>query len=225
MQTRLAGAGKHLSMSLPVGSERDVRTGLVIKKFIEDTMRYTMYLTGLILVLFVSLTYWSCASKPEAELQMAQKVMDEAEAQNAADLAPDDWARGRQVWNEAQALIEMGRHSEAKSLLIKANDYFVKALEIAKNRQDGLIHEVEELQSNIDTQYKTLKQETYAREIPKALSKKLGEAFPWIDEKIAEMEGAVAQKHYMDARVAGKDALGRIYELQTQLNDYENHSS
>lgn len=185
----------------------------------EETVKSAIGNLTIGLVFTLALAYAGCSSKPETELGMAKSAMEEAQTEDAPDYAPDDWARARQNWEEAQALIAEGRYRESRSILIEATGKFNNARDVARERRTGLVNEVKQLQSDITTQLGKLKESLNSSRLPAGIRTEAEQALPWIDEKIDLMRGEVAESKFLDARSNGKEALGRIYELQTRIDE------
>lgn len=180
-------------------------------------MKSTTAIIATVLLVFASLISIGCAVRPEAEIEMAQTAMNDAKAQEAEQYAPDDWAKGMKAWDEAQGLLQDQRYDEAKALLVEVAGDFNTARDVAQERRQAMIQEVQNIQSAIQEQYPSLKDQINNRRVPSTLRKEIQDSTPWIDERIDIMEGAVDEQHYVQARDAGNEALSRIYELQAKI--------
>jgi len=174
-------------------------------------------LTLLIIVFFTVLSTIAlagCSSKPIDELKMARIAMDQARSNEASVYAPLDWDRARMNWEEANSLIQIGRYSEAKDLLVLAVGNFNTARDTATRRLESLKIEVTALQNNAKTELNTLEQAGESTRVKPSVKKRIDGALPLIDERIAVMNAALEEKDYLRARTAGTEASRWMEELQ-----------
>ena len=143
--------------------------------------------------------------------------MDDAQSREASTYAPDDWDRARWDWEEANALIGMGRYGEARSVLILAIGNFNKARDTAGARLEAIRQEVAVLQSSVNLELNKLKQAAETGNAKPADRKRIDSALPLIEEKIAAMRAAVDDKNYLRARMAGNEALRWLDDLQESV--------
>lgn len=171
-----------------------------------------------ILLVSASIALSGCSSKPLDELKMAKTAMDQARSKEAPEYAPYDWDRARSEWEEASALIQMGRYSEARSALTIAVGNFNTARDTADRRLESLKIEVTALQSSTRIELNKLGQAAEKTNVKPSIKKRIEGAVPLIDEKIARLNAALEQKEYLRARIAGKEASGWIHDLQESLS-------
>src|SRR5262245_39344683 len=132
--------------------ERLSRPGLPHRTLREGTMRQAR---GLLLPLAFSASLLSgCSGRPDEQIQLAQKALNQAKEQHAAEFAPSEWKAAEQSWQEAQEVLGRERFSEATSLLIKAKARYEKARDVAKSKRGVVLKEVKGQQSAIDIRYK-----------------------------------------------------------------------
>ncbi len=143
--------------------------------------------------------------------------MDDAQSREASTYAPDDWDRARWDWEEANALIGMGRYGEARSVLILAIGKFNKARDTAGARLEAIKQEVGVLQSSVTLELNKLKQAAENVHAKPADKKRVDSALPLIEEKISTMRAAVDDKNYLRARMAGNEALHWLDDLQESM--------
>ena len=170
-----------------------------------------------ILLVSASIALTSCSSKPLDELKMAKTAMDQARSKEAPEYAPYDWDRARSDWDEANALIDMGRYREARNVLTLAVGNFNTARDTADRRLESLKIEVTALGTSAKKGLNNLEQAAESARVKPTIKKRIDGALPLIDEKVAVMNAALEQKEYLRARTAGKEALGWIHDLQESL--------
>jgi tetratricopeptide (TPR) repeat protein len=172
---------------------------------------------ALLLAAIACITFSSCSSKPYDELQMARTAADEAQIKEAYEYDPNDLERGRMDWQMANALIHMGRYSEARKVLVTAVADFNKARDESDRRVESLKIEINNLQSVLKEGKETLQKASDNPRIEAKLRKRVESALPFIDEKIAIMNTALDDKQYLSARMYGQQALHWINDLKKEL--------
>ncbi len=180
-------------------------------------MKKLTVLPVVILFVLASIVFTSCSSKPVDELKMAKTAMDQARSKEASEYAPYDWDRARSEWEEANALIQMGRYSEARDVLTFAAGNFNTARDNANRRLESLKIEVTALETSVKTELNNLEQATESAKVKPSIKKRIEGALPLIGEKIAVMNAALQEKDYLRARTAGKEAMVWIRDLQESL--------
>ena len=158
----------------------------------------------------------ACASKPTDELQMVSAAMDKARSDEAPEYAPYDWDRGRMYLGQAHALIQMGRYSEARDVLGLSVSNFNTGSETAKRRIESLKIEISALRSTAEEESKRLEQAATSPKVKPTLRKRVDADLPLIEEKIAAMNWAFAEKDYLQARTAGQEAVSWMRDLQSR---------
>jgi outer membrane murein-binding lipoprotein Lpp len=183
----------------------------------EVTMRKLTLLLVVIFFVLSTIALAGCSSKPIDELKMARVAMDEARRNEASIYAPLDWDRARMNWEEANNLIQIGRNSEAKDILVLAVGNFNTARDTAARRLESLKVEVTALQNNAKTELNTLEQAGESAKVKPSVKKRIDGALPLIEEKIAVMNAALEEKDYLRARTAGTEASRWMEELQESV--------
>ncbi len=174
----------------------------------------------LMILLVAALGVWAaiaqvgCSSKPVDELKMARSAMDHAQEQEASTYAPDDWDRARWDWEEANALISMGRFDEARSVLVLSIANFNKASDTAGARLGAIKQEVAILQDSVNLEVNKLKQVAERVDVRPADRKSVDGALPLIEQQVSAMRAAVDDKNYLRARMFGKEAQRWLDDLQ-----------
>ena len=106
--------------------------------------------SALLTVLFVVTSGSACSSRPDEQIKVAEKAMEQAKEQRAEEFAQSDWANAQQVWEQAQSQLKNERYGEAGTLLLRAKSRFEKARDIAKAKRDAVLKEAQELQKAVD---------------------------------------------------------------------------
>jgi hypothetical protein len=126
-----------------------------------------------------------------------------------AGYAPYDWERGNYDWNIEQTLLQKGRYSETEMILIEATGDCNTARDLAKDRHQGLMDEISNLQKTIGVNYKRLQSEMAAKGRMNS-EKVLEPHLKAIDVQIAAMKKALGEQQLLAARHDGHEALGMI---------------
>ena len=148
---------------------------------------------------------------------MAGTAMDEARLVEATEYAPLDWDRARMQWEEARALIQMGRFGEARSVLTEAAGKFNISKDKAKRRLESLKLEIAALKSNTQIELKKIEQDSESARLKASTKRRLEAALPRIDEIISSMNSAFDAQEYLRSRMAGQDALRYMQDLHMRL--------
>ena len=175
-------------------------------------------LTALLLVTSGS----GCSSRPEEQIKLAEKAMEEAKEQRAEEFAQSDWESAQQVWEQAQSQLKNQRYGEAGTLLLRAKSRFEKARDIAKAKRDEVLREVQGLQKAIDLRYKTLKtdvENSGARLSPRR-KKSLEDSFKDIDKGIEKVKADIEAGEYPEARTTAQITIRQVYEAEKELQGY-----
>jgi len=158
-----------------------------------------------------------CSSKPIDELEMARTAMDEARSSEAMEYAPNDWDRARTAWEEANALIQMGRYGEARDTLTVAVANFNTARDAANRRLESLRIEIDALKSSIETELNKLEQAAESAKVKPSVRNIIDGSLPLMEEKVTEMNAAFEEKEYLRARMTGKEVLDWLRDFQERV--------
>lgn len=158
-----------------------------------------------------------CASKPSDELEMARGAMDKAINNQASEYAPYDWDRARMNWEMANALIQMGRYSEARSILVQTVKNFDKASDVSKRRLESLTTDINSMLPELKKEALDIQQAAENPKISMKVRRRIDAALPLIDEKIASMNAHIDTKDYLQARMVGTEALRFMQDLEKKL--------
>ncbi len=169
------------------------------------------------MILLLIITFLSCASKPEEQIQLAQKAMDQAKEQYAQEFAPTDWKNAVQAWEDAQGLIARESYGEARPLLLRAKSRFEKARDIAKGRRDELFKEIQGIQKAIDIRYRGVKTTLETAKLSTKAKKSLEDACKDIDSAIEKLNAEVASGDYTPAKFTAQRTLRAVYEAEKEL--------
>lgn len=180
-------------------------------------MKIPKILPAAILAVLASLVLAGCSTTPVDELKMAGRAMDNANSVEASEYAPHEWERAQAQRQEADALIHMGRYSEARDVLVAAIASYNEARDKAKRQVESLQIEIKALQSSTETELKKIEQACESSEIKPSVRKRIEAALPRLDEKISAMNAAFDAKDYTLARLDGQEATRYMADLQERL--------
>ena len=158
-----------------------------------------------------------CASKPVDELKMAGVAMDKARSAEAQEYAPKDWNRAQMQWEEAMALIHMGRDSEARDVLIESVASYNDAQTTAEARVDSIKAQLKDLQSGFDAELNKIERGCESPKVRASIRKRAESALPRLDERISVMNSLVDAKEYLKAYREGQAADRYIAGLEKML--------
>ena len=156
----------------------------------------------------------ACASKPADELEMARVAMDKAISNQASEYAPYDWDRARMNWQMANALIQMGRYNEARSILIQAVKNFDKAGDESKRRLESLTVDINSMLPQLKKEALNIQHAAENPKINSRIRRRIDAALPLIDEKISTMNAHIDKKDYLQARMVGAEAMRFMQDLE-----------
>ena len=161
--------------------------------------------------------FTGCASKPIDEIEMARLAMDKALNKQAPEYAPYDWDRAQMNWQEANALIQMGRYSEARDPLIRAVENYKKSQDVSNRRLESLQIEIKSMLPVLHKEIESFQQAGENLKIKAKIRKRIEAALPLIDEKIAAMNVSLDREDYLSARRYGEEALRYIDDFKKRL--------
>ncbi len=180
-------------------------------------MRKLVLLSAAIFLFLTYVALTGCSSKPIDELNMVRTAMDQARSKQALEYAPLDWDRARSEWEEANALIQMGRYGEARNVLMLSVSSFNTARDAANRRLESLKLEVTALRTSVAAELSSLEQAAQDPKVKPPIRKKIDGALPLIGEKISVMDTALEEKEYLQARTAGKEVIRWIHSLRESM--------
>jgi chromosome segregation ATPase len=180
-------------------------------------MKIHIILAGAIGVILTSVGLSGCASKPIDELKMVNSAMELARNSQAPEYEPLDWDRARMQWEEANALIQMGKYNEARDVLAMAVTSYNAARDKSDRRVESLKIEIKALQSSIDSELTKLEHDIEAAKAKPETKRRVEEALPRIDEKISVMNADFGEKEYLRSRMTGQEITRYMQDLEAKL--------
>lgn len=181
------------------------------------SLRSFSYRPGILLLILVVMFAISCASRPDAELQLAQQAMEEAQALQAADFAAADWQDANKIWDEAQTALADESYGNARALLVTAKTRFEKAASIAKSNREMVLQEVQALQTPLNQGLISLKSSVAAARLSAAARKEIEQAAGEVESAIQEFNAQMDQGELAKARISGQEAMKKLNEVQMRL--------
>ena len=174
----------------------------------------------LLIAVTLAFVVFACSGKPVEQIQMTEKVMQQAKDEHAEDFAPEDWKAADTAWRDAQDRISKEKWGEATTLLLKAKTRFEKARDLAKGKRALAIKEIENNKSVAETRCKALKDSLTAngKKLPAAKRKELEEACKTAEEKIAKVGTQLQNGQYNDAKYLAGSTLREVWEAQKELD-------
>jgi len=173
------------------------------------------------LILAVLLASYGCSGSAKIEMSEAQDAMDYAKSFHADKLAPTDFQRAQEAWDNAQAADEEGKTGKAKVLYSSAKIFFDKAADIAKSRRDALYRELDNLQLAIGKNFDQVKFDLAGTNLS---AKKRNQVMELISEVEAGNEsiGKLAlEEDFVEAIAMAKEVQTKIYHAQLILTGKE----
>ena len=180
-------------------------------------MKIPTTLPAAMLAVIASLVLAGCSFKPVDELKMAGIAMDGARNVEASVYAPKDWNRAQAQWEEAVALIHMGRYSEARNILIMAIASYNDAQDTAKGSFEKLQIETHALQSSAETELKKIEQGCKNSKVELSVRKRIEASLPNLDAKMAAIKAEINAKDYRTAHMDGQEVVTYMADLEKKL--------
>jgi outer membrane PBP1 activator LpoA protein len=166
----------------------------------------------------LSLLLAGCSTKPVDELKMTTEAMNDAMTVEASKYAPKQWDRAQSQWQEANALIQLGRYSEARSVFVDAIASYKEAQDEAKRNVENLQIEVKALQSSAETEMEKIEKELKSSKVKPSVRMRVEDALPGLYEKISMMNVAFDAGDFLMARIDGQEAVRYMDDLQKKLD-------
>ena len=164
--------------------------------------------------LLLALTLSGCAGRPDEQLQLAQKAMDEAKEQRAADFAPGDWKSADEAWQEAQGFMGKEQWSQAATALTRSRSRFERARDIAKGKRDDVSREVQNLEKTVGIQYNSLKESVQKKRVSAKVKKSLDDSIQEIEKAIGKLRSEIEGGEYLQARTTAQTTVRQIFEAE-----------
>lgn len=163
-----------------------------------------------------------CSSPPDEQMSLAQKAMDQAKEQHAAEFAPTEWRNAESAWQQARSLYDKQGYGEAGTLFVTAKSRYEKARNVAKSKRDAVLRDVQGLEKTIDLRYKTLKTgiENSRARLSAARQKSLDETCKSLDTAIERLKTEIEQGEYTAAKTTAQTTVRMVYEGEKELDGY-----
>jgi hypothetical protein len=163
-----------------------------------------------LLCVFLILSLYGCASKPDEQIKLAQDAMKEAVDQFADQYAPGEWKGAKEFWDQAQAQLEKQQYAGARETLLRAKTRFLKARDVAKTERESMLKQVKDIQANVEGRYSAFKAAMPPAKLTPAVRKDFQAACADIDKRIADVNTLVDAGDYIQAKTFGLQALQAI---------------
>ncbi len=161
--------------------------------------------------------FLGCASRPEEAIKQAQKAMDEARQEQAADFAPGDWKSAQEAWDEAQAALGQQSYSDAKGHLARAKSRFEKARNIARAKREGVRNDIGALQSAVNQRFAAAKELFGSGRIKGKALNALKEPYRETEAAVERVNTEMLNDRLLQAQSEAKVAMQKLNDLQKKL--------
>jgi hypothetical protein len=180
-------------------------------------MKYSQRIVASIslILLFVSIYGCGGTQPPEEEIKLCQQAMEHAKTVQAEKLAAADWSSAESKVNDAQFAIKNRRYGDAKTFYLQAKSRYEKAYTVGKAKHDQYMGEVDEERTAIGTNSAKLK--TLVAKAPAKKRKDIEASLSAIDQKIAELDQAMADKDAVKSKLTSKEVQEMIYKASREL--------
>jgi hypothetical protein len=173
------------------------------------------------IVPFLALFAAGCSGPPTSDIERAQKAMDQAKAQNADLFAADEWNDADVAWKGAQDLITAKKYREAIPKLLKAQQGYQHARDVAKGRKEAEITQIKGDQKATQLRCNTLKENVAAaKKLNAAKKKELEDVCAGVEGTVAKVTSLLDQGSYSDAKTLANNALREVYDAEQKLKGY-----
>lgn len=147
--------------------------------------------------------------------------MDQAKAEHADMFAIEEWSAADTAWKDAQTRLDTKKYTEALPKLLKAQQGFQKAREIAKGRREAAIAQIKGDQKATELRCKLLKDSLAgAKKLSADKKKELENICKEADEKVSKITTLLDQANYNDAKSMASNSLREVYEAEVKLKGY-----
>ncbi len=161
--------------------------------------------------------FLGCASRPEEAIKQAQKAMDEAKQEQAADFAPGDWKSAQAAWDEAQAALAKQSHGDAATHLVQAKNRFERARNIARAKRDDVRKDAGVLQSAVNQRFAAAKELFGSGRIKGKALNALKEPYQETEAVVEKVNGDMLNDRLLEAQTGAKAAMQKLDELQKKM--------
>jgi hypothetical protein len=147
--------------------------------------------------------------------------MEQAKAEYAETFAAEEWSTADAAWKEAQAKLDAKKYTEALPKLLKAQQGFQKARNIAEGRREAAITQIKGDQKASELRCKLLKDNlATAKKLKADKKKELEDICKGVDERVAKITNLLDQANYNDAKSLASNTLREVYEAEVKLKGY-----
>ncbi len=156
------------------------------------------------------LSCYSCASRPDEQIKLAEDAMNQALEQFAEQYAPGEWESAKEIWDQAQQELAEERFSAAAASFTTAKARLLKATEVAKEERASMKKQVTDFQANIAASYETFKSDVSRTKLSGSAKKDYEAACADIDKRIALIATQLEQGDFIGAK---ENALGALQAI------------
>ncbi len=173
----------------------------------------------LCLVLLLAFFVFACSGKPVEYIEKAEKAMQQAKEEHAEEFAGEEWKTGEEDMRSAQANLGKEKWGDATTALLKAQNHFAKARDIAKGKRAAAIQEIEGTKKTAEMRCKALKDavDANSKKLSAAKRSEFGEICKAAEEKIAKVGTQLQNGQYSDAKYLAGTTLREVWEAQKEL--------
>jgi len=150
-------------------------------------------------------------------IQKAEQARTEAAAEYAEQFAPDDWIAAEKAWQDAAAMLDAKRNSEAYTLLLKAKTRYEKAESLAQNKREATVREITNNQETATIRLKELTDHPDVKKLSAARRKDFDNAVKQLGDNIAQVTVQMQNGQYNEARLLIGRTLREIWENQQEF--------
>jgi hypothetical protein len=168
------------------------------------------------LILLIPFLFYGCASKPVEMIEKTEKAMAEAKAAHADFFAPEDWKAAETASAQAQSLLDQEKWSEANTALLKAMNRYSKSEEMAKDKKEAFLREVQGYQTVTEKRLKELKDKVAATKFPAAKQKEVEAECQAIEENGAKVAKQLADGQFSDAKLLAQQMMRKVWDVKEE---------
>ncbi len=163
--------------------------------------------------LLVLLGYYGCsAGRPEAEINAAQKAMDNARSLHAEELATQNWNEAMDAWNQGDAAVKQGKPS--KTFFVRAKSRFEKTATIAKSQRDIVAQDISNMQMSIAERYSKIQSALERGTMSSKAQKQIKPIIAEVQTGNESIENLISHGEYLKARATARDVQKKIYDVE-----------
>ena len=110
----------------------------------------TLFRISTLICVFLILSCFGCASRPDEQLKLAAEAMKQAADLYADQYAPGEWKSAKEFWDQAQDQLAKEQYAAATETLLRAKTRFLKARDVAQTERESMLKQVKDIQANIE---------------------------------------------------------------------------